>query len=84
MNGHECLCAPGYAGAACEEDVDDCAAAPCANGGACRDGVDSFACECTPGFMGQTCQVGRKVTLTRGVRAPSKHSTGSGPVLESC
>ena len=60
VNGHECLCAPGYAGAACEVNVDDCAPNPCANGGACRDGVDSFSCECTPSFMGETCQVRRE------------------------
>ena len=37
-------------------DIDDCELIPCKNGGLCRDGVDSYTCECNPGFEGEVCQ----------------------------
>lgn len=61
---------PGYDGANCEIDVDECAEQPCENGGECFERSDpshweldweiSFAdaagyiCQCQPGFAGKT------------------------------
>ena len=36
-------------------DTDDCQPNPCQNGGVCIDGVNSFTCNCAPGFEGDTC-----------------------------
>ncbi|XP_072179392.1 LOW QUALITY PROTEIN: uncharacterized protein [Diadema setosum] len=38
-------------------DQDDCASEPCHNGSTCVDLVDSFRCNCAPGFEGVTCEV---------------------------
>ena len=39
-------------------DVDDCAEKPCVNGGKCVDDVNSYRCECKPGYGGKNCQTG--------------------------
>eukprot|EP01065_Artemidia_motanka_P041243 TRINITY_DN5312_c0_g1_i1.p1 TRINITY_DN5312_c0_g1~~TRINITY_DN5312_c0_g1_i1.p1 ORF type:complete len:3109 (+),score=985.10 TRINITY_DN5312_c0_g1_i1:86-9412(+) len=49
-----CVCEPGYSGADCETDVDDCASNPCKNG-ACTDLVNSYKCTCTAGWEGDNC-----------------------------
>lgn len=36
-------------------EVDECASQPCRNGAICRDYVNSFVCECRPGFDGILC-----------------------------
>ncbi|XP_038601831.1 protein crumbs homolog 2 [Tachyglossus aculeatus] len=55
--GFVCQCLPGYAGADCSVDVDECASQPCVNGGHCQDLVDGFRCHCLPGYSGVTCMV---------------------------
>ncbi|HVV85036.1 MAG TPA: DNRLRE domain-containing protein [Kofleriaceae bacterium] len=55
VQGFTCACDPGFDGATCAHDLDDCAASPCQNGGACTDGVAGFSCACAPGFAGTTC-----------------------------
>ncbi len=56
VNGHVCICAPGFTGPACDVNIDDCASSPCANRGTCRDGINSYTCNCTASFMGDTCE----------------------------
>ena len=40
-------------------DIDDCLSSPCYNGGTCVDGVNSYLCECLPGFNGTNCTQGK-------------------------
>ena len=51
------LCAPGFTGMMCEEDIDDCVGVSCNENGQCVDGMDSFICMCDPGFTGKLCQI---------------------------
>ncbi|XP_078574326.1 uncharacterized protein LOC144860792 [Branchiostoma floridae x Branchiostoma japonicum] len=37
-------------------DMDECSSAPCRNGATCQDGVNSFTCQCAPGFNGSLCE----------------------------
>ncbi len=60
-----CTCNPGFANGGdhrCENNIDECASNPCKNGGACSDDnnspampPDTFACNCTVGWHGDTC-----------------------------
>lgn len=53
----QCDCEPGFAGARCEIDLNECDAQPCMNGGRCVDLINSFECNCAgTGYAGQLCQ----------------------------
>ncbi|NXO35180.1 CRUM1 protein, partial [Locustella ochotensis] len=52
-----CLCRPGFGGATCGDDVDECASGPCRNGAICRDGAGEYSCFCVPGFQGSNCEI---------------------------
>ena len=49
-------CDPGWEGVRCEREVDECDDSPCKNGATCTDMVASFACSCTQGWVGPTCE----------------------------
>ena len=53
-NTHNCvfLCLGLY----CETNIDDCAARSCLRGN-CVDGINTFTCDCEPGFNGTLCNV---------------------------
>ncbi|CAH1256426.1 NOTCH2 [Branchiostoma lanceolatum] len=40
----------------CTQDVDQCGSAPCQNGATCQDGLNSFTCQCAPGYAGTLCE----------------------------
>ena len=50
------FCVTGFTGADCLE-VDDCVGVSCSGNGRCVDGVNSFTCECSPGYTGVTCSI---------------------------
>ena len=47
------------------EDIDECASSPCQNGGTCNDGVNSYTCECIPGFAGDNCEIGKRISQSK-------------------
>lgn len=54
-----CGCDIGYAGANCEEDVDECASSPCENEGVCKDSSRGFVgYRKVKGADGETTKVG--------------------------
>lgn len=51
-NSHRCICAKGYEGSYCQNDINECSSQPCQNGATCNDLVGAYSCDCTPGFEG--------------------------------
>ena len=43
-------------------DIDDCASNLCENGGTCVDGINGYTCNCTDGFIGESCQTGELIS----------------------
>ena len=56
-NSVTCLCATGYTGDRCDQDIDECATGtPCQNGGVCTNSpAGSFTCACIAPFEGSLC-----------------------------
>ena len=52
-----CGCAPGFRGAQCQINDDDCLKISCGEHGKCVDGINSYSCECEPGYTGSACDV---------------------------
>uniref|UniRef100_A0A8D3E221 DeltaB n=1 Tax=Scophthalmus maximus TaxID=52904 RepID=A0A8D3E221_SCOMX len=57
QGSYTCTCRPGFTGANCQVNVDDCASSPCQNAGTCQDGVNDYTCSCTLGYTGKNCSV---------------------------
>uniref|UniRef100_A0A8C5N4G4 Protocadherin Fat 4 n=1 Tax=Gouania willdenowi TaxID=441366 RepID=A0A8C5N4G4_GOUWI len=56
LQPYACSCRPGYAGALCETDINECQPSPCHNGGTCHNLVGGFSCTCPEGFTGMACE----------------------------
>ncbi|XP_061867715.1 protein crumbs homolog 2 isoform X2 [Colius striatus] len=55
--GHECICVPGFTGADCDIDINECESNPCtAPRSECVDGVNGYTCTCQTGLKGEGCQ----------------------------
>ncbi|XP_052788950.1 neurogenic locus Notch protein-like isoform X2 [Mya arenaria] len=54
--GYSCMCADGWNGTHCEQNIDECESNPCVNEGTCNDGVNSYTCVCTYGWEGPNCE----------------------------
>jgi len=51
-----CVCAVGWEGDDCRDNIDECTIAmPCQNGGECTDTDGSFNCACAEGYTGAVC-----------------------------
>ncbi len=61
--GCSCLCAEGYEGSRCEQNIDDCASSPCKNEGTCTDLLNGFNCTCSDRFYGERCELSNICTL---------------------
>ena len=51
-----------YHGAKCVvifADINECASNPCLHGGTCDDEVNSYHCQCPPGYTGCMCETGK-------------------------
>uniref|UniRef100_A0A914V507 Uncharacterized protein n=1 Tax=Plectus sambesii TaxID=2011161 RepID=A0A914V507_9BILA len=53
-NFRKCRCLPGFEGAFCETNIDDCKDNECVNG-TCVDGIEKYTCACKHGFGGRFC-----------------------------
>ena len=42
----------------CSIDIDECTSNPCFNGGTCDNLINSFKCNCVPGYIGVRCETG--------------------------
>lgn len=56
LQPYACSCRPGYTGALCGTDIDECRPSPCHNGGSCHNLVGGFSCTCPDGFTGMACE----------------------------
>ncbi len=53
------ICAPGFTGASCDVNIDECtdAVETCNGRGDCVDGINNFTCSCHLGFTGRNCEI---------------------------
>ncbi|XP_052788954.1 uncharacterized protein LOC128223686 isoform X4 [Mya arenaria] len=55
--GYSCMCADGWNGTHCEQNIDECESNPCVNDGTCIDGVNGYTCACKDGWEGPNCEL---------------------------
>ncbi|CAF2038172.1 unnamed protein product [Rotaria magnacalcarata] len=52
-----CICAAGFTGILCDEQIDECLSSPCQHGGECIDGPNNYTCDCSDVFFhGSNCE----------------------------
>ena len=56
FRGENCdLCDPGWEGAGCADEIDECHSDPCFNGATCYDAFNSYRCHCMAGYDAYRC-----------------------------
>ena len=44
-------------------DIDECQSSPCQNDGTCLDNLNSYSCNCFPGWTGKNCSISKSECL---------------------
>ena len=56
LYGFDCNCYPGYVGALCQIDINECYSNPCQNGGICSEPYPNmYLCTCPGNYQGVQC-----------------------------
>eukprot|EP01043_Picozoa_sp_COSAG02_P057563 COSAG02_NODE_7008_length_3229_cov_1.658786_3_plen_722_part_01 len=69
-DSYTCSCAPGYAGATCHEDVNECASDPCIHG-ICIDERLTYRCSCERDWEGENCDIASAFSYWYEFEAPA-------------
>ena len=55
IGNYSCMCASGWTGRRCREEIDECLSSPCLYG-KCDDDIGRYFCSCKKGFTGSNCE----------------------------
>ena len=84
FQGSDCTeCISGFIGTLCNE-IDNCGSVTCSGHGKCVDGVNSFICNCDPGFTGVECQDSINDCIEQGVNCSGNGKCMDGMNTFSC
>ena len=61
MNGYSCQCEPGWTGAECDVDIDECQSIPCQNNASCENLVGDYSCTCPDQYRGKDCEYNEQI-----------------------
>ena len=70
----KCACKPGYTGAYCDVNINDCSPNPCAHG-QCVDSVNGYQCRCDSGYWDKNCD--KEVEVAKGMNNMTQSNTNA-------